>query len=133
MPFFILTLFYSQISCTGKVYQSVPNFTKTDLKNSITDATSFLVQSIDANGKFTYRVNTNPKVKVTEGYNILRHAGAIYSLGMSYQVNRYYRPRYYRYYQRRSRRYHRGEILLRTECKITHRLKTAVYLDRENR
>lgn len=31
-------------------------------------------------GKFTYRVNTDPTVKVPNTYNVLRHAGAIYAL-----------------------------------------------------
>ena len=39
-----------------------------------------LLAMIEENGAFTYRFNLNPKVKVPERYNWLRHYGALFSL-----------------------------------------------------
>jgi hypothetical protein len=35
---------------------------------------------------FLYRLNMNPAVRVKEKYNILRHAGTVYSMTMTYQL-----------------------------------------------
>ena len=41
---------------------------------------SYLLRRLDARGKFVYRENMSPAVKLTAKYNWLRHAGTIYSL-----------------------------------------------------
>ncbi|MBL7077671.1 MAG: hypothetical protein ISS31_09375 [Kiritimatiellae bacterium] len=46
------------------------------------EAARYLIQICDATGQFEYRVNTDPSVRVTPKYNILRHAGTVYSLCM---------------------------------------------------
>jgi hypothetical protein len=48
-------------------------------------AAHYLVQQIKDDGRFEYRLNMNPAVKVKEKYNILRHAGTIYALTLYYQ------------------------------------------------
>jgi hypothetical protein len=45
-------------------------------------AARYLIQTCDATGQFQYRVNTDPSVRVTPKYNMLRHAGTVYSLCM---------------------------------------------------
>lgn len=53
-------------------------------KCTIDLAAQYLLASIQSNGQFVYRLNTNPKIKIKPKYNILRHAGTIYAL-CSYQ------------------------------------------------
>ncbi len=42
----------------------------------------YLVGACGEDGRFVYRINTNPDVTPRPKYNILRHAGAIYALAM---------------------------------------------------
>ncbi|MGD9127084.1 MAG: hypothetical protein PVH19_06865 [Planctomycetia bacterium] len=49
-------------------------------------AADFLVKVSKPNGMFQYRINMNPEVVVKPKYNILRHSGAIYAMGMQYAV-----------------------------------------------
>jgi hypothetical protein len=51
-----------------------------ELEEAIDAAAAYLVGICDSEGKFTYRVNIDPKVKVQTKYNMLRHAGTIFSL-----------------------------------------------------
>ncbi len=52
-----------------------------DLHSSpVHEATRYLIHACDATGQFRYRVNTDTSVHLTPKYNILRHAGTIYSL-----------------------------------------------------
>ncbi len=44
------------------------------------EAARYLIHSCNATGQFRYRVNTDPSVRIRPKYNILRHAGTIYSL-----------------------------------------------------
>ena len=41
---------------------------------------AYLVKNCLENGKFKYRINTNPNARVKPKYNMLRHAGTIYAL-----------------------------------------------------
>lgn len=52
------------------------------LKRAIHLSADYLIRNCDDKGKFTYRINTNPQVKLYPKYNILRHAGAIYALAL---------------------------------------------------
>ncbi len=45
----------------------------------------YLANAIQPNGQFAYRINLDPEAHVAERYNILRHAGTIYSLA-AYQA-----------------------------------------------
>jgi hypothetical protein len=51
---------------------------------AIESAADYLCKSVRPDGSFVYLANVSPDVNVTERYNILRHAGAIYSLCMYY-------------------------------------------------
>ncbi|MFW5887215.1 MAG: beta-L-arabinofuranosidase domain-containing protein [Bacteriovoracia bacterium] len=53
---------------------------QTSLYYSIANAGHALQEMITDSGKFVYRVNLNPKVKLRPKYNVLRHLGSIYSL-----------------------------------------------------
>lgn len=52
------------------------------LEEAIHMSASYLLRACDDNGKFRYLVNLDPTVKLPQQYNILRHAGSIYSLTM---------------------------------------------------
>jgi len=45
-------------------------------------AAGYLNRTCDERGQFTYHINLNPKVKLGPAYNIVRHAGVVYSLAM---------------------------------------------------
>jgi hypothetical protein len=50
------------------------------LEKSIHSAASYLTSTCQDSGTFTYRISLNPKIRFDSGYNLLRHAGAIYAL-----------------------------------------------------
>lgn len=52
------------------------------LRDSIRRAARYLARITDENGKFAYIVNTNPEVPPTDEYNVVRHAGTMYGMGM---------------------------------------------------
>ena len=54
------------------------------LETAIQRSANYLSNACEADGKFIYRVNLNPRVRVPPRYNILRHAGTIYSLAMAF-------------------------------------------------
>ena len=60
---------------------------RAELPQTIRRAADYLVRTCDENGKLIYRLNTNPDVKLKPRYNIIRHAGAVYSLGMAYEYD----------------------------------------------
>lgn len=46
----------------------------------------YMYMNCKKDGKFVYRVNTEPTIKHPETYNVLRHAGAIYALALYGQI-----------------------------------------------
>ena len=52
------------------------------LGTAIERAANYLRQACGTSGQFTYRINLNPQVKVRPRYDVLRHAGSIYSMAM---------------------------------------------------
>lgn len=61
------------------------------LQSAIESAAVYLANQVNEDGSFVYRVNMNPEIQVSERYNILRHAGTIYSMTM-YQ-ERFHNPK----------------------------------------
>jgi len=59
-----------------------PKFGERQLRASIEQAINYLVRTTDEHGKFAYIVNTHPEVPATDEYNVVRHAGTMYGLGM---------------------------------------------------
>ena len=45
----------------------------------------YMARACGPDGQFVYRVHLDPEVTPGPSYNVLRHAGAIYSLGMCYE------------------------------------------------
>ncbi len=56
--------------------------TRNGSEQAIHAAADYLIRSCDAKGQFTYRVNLDPKIKIEPSYNMIRHAGAIYTLDL---------------------------------------------------
>ncbi len=52
------------------------------LAEAIDLSAGYLVRACGKDGRFVYRINTNPHFTPKPAYNILRHAGAIYALAM---------------------------------------------------
>ncbi|MBT3294750.1 MAG: hypothetical protein HN919_11170 [Verrucomicrobia bacterium] len=48
--------------------------------NPVHAAASYIMKACTKSGQFRYRINTDPTVRVTPKYNMLRHAGTIYAL-----------------------------------------------------
>jgi len=49
-------------------------------------AATYLVGAVGEDGRFVYRINMNPDVEVRDDYNILRHAGTVYSMAQYYEL-----------------------------------------------
>lgn len=60
---------------------------RAELGETIREATGYLVRSCDENGKFVYLANPDRNAVIGPEYNIIRHAGAVYSLGMAYEFD----------------------------------------------
>ena len=56
------------------------------VKNAANHSARYLTKNIKKNGMFEYRINMDPAIKVKKRYNILRHAGTIYSMSMYYRL-----------------------------------------------
>jgi len=56
------------------------NESRQDLIQSADLAADYLMRNIGSEGRFIYRINMNPDVKVKSKYNLLRHAGTMYAL-----------------------------------------------------
>jgi hypothetical protein len=50
------------------------------LKEAIDLSAAYLIEQCRKDGKFLYRINVNPAIRLKPKYNLLRHAGAIYAL-----------------------------------------------------
>ena len=58
---------------------------QSNLLNSVTDAGNYLIHSINENGTFAYQYDPSTD-QVANKYNILRHAGTIYSMLELYEI-----------------------------------------------
>jgi hypothetical protein len=56
-----------------------------ELRGAIHAAGGFIVRATGPDGRFVYQTSLDPAVEPEPRYNILRHAGTIYSLGMYYR------------------------------------------------
>ena len=54
-------------------------------ERAISLASGYLVRACRASGQFEYRINLDQEVSVRPKYNVLRHAGAMYGLAMSFR------------------------------------------------
>jgi hypothetical protein len=55
------------------------------VNDAINRSASYLVKITKEDGKFEYRINMDPSIKVKDKYNIQRHAGALYAMCMYYE------------------------------------------------
>jgi len=53
---------------------------RSQIAEAIRSSADYLSDAIDEEGKFVYRVNLDPAVKVRPRYNVLRHAGTVFAL-----------------------------------------------------
>jgi hypothetical protein len=53
-----------------------------DLRAAIDAAGGYLVRATGPDGRFVYRTDLDPTIEPEPSYNVLRHAGTVYSLGM---------------------------------------------------
>lgn len=52
------------------------------LHEAIHRSADYLEQAVLETGQFRYLINLNPKIRVPETYNVLRHAGALYAMAL---------------------------------------------------
>ncbi|MDY7011039.1 MAG: hypothetical protein SVV80_09850 [Planctomycetota bacterium] len=76
----VFVAFCGIVLCTGCVTGHDANASR--LTAAIDLSAGYLVRACGEDGRFTYRINTNPDVTPKPAYNMLRHAGAIYALAM---------------------------------------------------
>jgi hypothetical protein len=62
--------------------QDVSQVDRQQLREAIDQAAQYLIRVCDEEGRFAYRINLNPEVTPKPAYNMLRHGGTIYALGM---------------------------------------------------
>lgn len=77
----VLALFLSVFLVTCSAVSS----REKQVKEAVDMAADYLMDTVQDDGMFVYRVNMNPEVNVSEKYNMLRHAGTIYSMASYYQ------------------------------------------------
>lgn len=57
------------------------------LDTAIARSADYLRRQLRDNGQFIYRINMDPTVEVTAKYNLLRHAGTMYSLFLAHEFS----------------------------------------------
>ena len=84
LPFLILMGFLLSVQggCYLQGQSSVQGFD--EVEDAIQQSASYLMKVTKKDGMFEYVLNMDPTIKVKKGYNILRHAGTIYSMSMYY-------------------------------------------------
>lgn len=53
---------------------------QSQIAEAIRSSADYLSNAVDEEGKFVYRINLDPAVKVSPRYNVLRHAGTVFAL-----------------------------------------------------
>lgn len=70
--------------CPSSVWASKKNVISSieskKLREAIHLSADYLITRCNQNGKFVYRINSNPGIQPKSRYNLLRHAGAMYAL-----------------------------------------------------
>lgn len=64
-----------------------PAVTQKALAAAIQNSTSYLLNSTMPSGQFVYSINLDPRFGMIAGYDIVRHGGAMYGLGLAYQAH----------------------------------------------
>lgn len=78
---FLIPIFLILITCNGVSSQDI----KTGkIKRAIHLSSDYILRNINPDGQFVYERNLNSKVTVKDNYNVLRHCGTIYAMGMQY-------------------------------------------------
>ena len=81
----LLLLFLTSAVATAAPTSS-STLTAKNLRSAIDHAAIYLTETLQPDGMFEYRINMDPKVQVAPRYNMLRHAGTIYSLSMHHTL-----------------------------------------------
>ncbi len=84
VPITLLLLFSLSFANCSKANSGAPSAEKVD--RAVKAAAGYLIRSVMDSGRFIYQVNMDPSVKVPGSYNVLRHAGTIYSMCMYYDA-----------------------------------------------
>jgi len=66
---------------------SISTLDSETLDRRIDLAVDYLVRSCGSDGRFVYWVHLDPQVTLPPSYNVLRHAGAMYALGMYHDAH----------------------------------------------
>jgi hypothetical protein len=82
-----LSIFFALLVLILACKHSSSGIENSALEKSIESAATYLNGQVKENGMFVYRINMDPNVRVNTKYNILRHAGTIYSLCMYHKFN----------------------------------------------
>lgn len=74
-------------SLSPGIAESTPVVTQKELATAIQNSTSYLLSSTMQSGQFVYTINLDPRFGMIDGYDIVRHGGAMYGLGLAYQAH----------------------------------------------
>ena len=82
---FIIAVSVGAIDVTAKDTTTTPSLSA--VEKAIDRAADYILRNTKEDGMFEYLINTDPTVTVKKRYNILRHGGTIYSMGMYYEMH----------------------------------------------
>lgn len=80
---FCCTTFVSAIAAQ----QTPSSPTAKSVTTAIINSTDYMVNATRPSGQFVYVINLNPSFGMIDSYNIVRHSGAMYGLGLAYKYN----------------------------------------------
>jgi hypothetical protein len=69
----------------GEDFSQILQPNQEQLLTATAQATEYLLNICDEDGRFIYLQHLSPEVKYTNKYNLLRHAGTMYALAMRYE------------------------------------------------
>ena len=75
-------LFIVWLIFTICIRASAQNAENNSIEKAILLSNDYLLKNIKPDGQFIYERNLNPEVAIKENYNVLRHCGTIYAMGM---------------------------------------------------
>jgi hypothetical protein len=64
-----------------------PTFTAKSLETAIQNSTDYLVNATLPSGQFVYLINLDPNIGMIDSYDIVRHGGAMYGLGIAEEAH----------------------------------------------
>lgn len=83
----LIVVGYVMLGMCGETWSAGKRSQGDGVQKAIHRSAHYLTASVKKDGMFIYRINMDATRRVKKKYNILRHAGTIYSMSMYYRLN----------------------------------------------